>query len=59
VQRISSAIDLSGVDLRQGYSYRELITASPDGANAFDPRYRMDDLFNPGLSGRLGLKFIF
>jgi hypothetical protein len=59
IQRVSSAIDLSGVDLRQGYNYQALITASPEGVNAFDPRYGMDDLFNPGFSGRLGVKFIF
>jgi hypothetical protein len=29
------------------------------GADAFDPRYGMEDLFNTGFSGRLGLKWIF
>jgi hypothetical protein len=55
----SSAIDLSKVDLRNGYDYNALISATPDGANAFDPRYGMDDLFNDGLSARLGVKWSF
>jgi hypothetical protein len=57
--RPTSSINLSRVDLRRGYDYRALIAASPDGINAFDPRYGMDDLFNPGRSARLGLRFIF
>ena len=40
----SSAINLSGVDLRNGYDYDALIRATPDGADAFDPRYGKDDL---------------
>jgi hypothetical protein len=42
----SSAINLSGVDLRNGYDYDALIRATPDGADAFEPRYGQDDLFN-------------
>jgi len=57
--RQSSAINLSGVDLAKGYDYNALIRQSPEGAFAYDPRYGLDDLFNPGFSGRLGLKFIF
>ena len=57
--RQSSAIDLSNVDLAKGFDYRALILQSPEGAFAFDPRYGLDDLFNPGFSGRLGVKFIF
>jgi hypothetical protein len=55
----SSAIDLSKTDLRQGYNYNALIQATPDGANAFDPRYGKDDLFADGLSARLALKWSF
>lgn len=55
----SSAIDLSGVDLRQGYDYNARIQATTDGANAFDPRYGNDDLFSEGLSARLGVKWSF
>ena len=28
-----------------------MLRATPDGANAFDPRFNMDDLFSPGTSG--------
>jgi hypothetical protein len=55
----SSAIDLSGVNLFDGYDYEALIQASPDGADAFDPRYGMDDLFSGGFEGRLGLRYEF
>ena len=55
----SSAINLSGVDLRNGYDYDALIRATPDGVDAFDPRYGQDDLFNEGLSARLGVKWSF
>ena len=46
-------------NLANGYDYNALIAATPDGANALDPRYQMEDLFNPGLQGRLSVKFIF
>jgi hypothetical protein len=57
--RPSSAIDLSGVDLSQGYDYNAMIAASADGANAYDPRFRMDDLFEPGTQGYVTVRFIF
>ncbi len=57
--RPSSAIDLSDVDLSQGYDYRALIEASPDGTNAYDPRYGMADLFDPGTQGFFTVKFLF
>ena len=47
------------MDLRNGYDYDALIRATPDGAGAFDPRYGYDDLFNEGLSARLGVKWSF
>ena len=46
--RASSYIDLSGTDLTKGYNVDALIAATPDGANAFDPRYGQDDLFDDG-----------
>jgi len=55
----SSAMDLSGANLFKGYDYKSLILESPDGQNAFDPRYGIADLFNPGFAGRFGVKFIF
>jgi hypothetical protein len=47
------------VDLRSGYDYDALLRATSDGADAYDPRYGMDDLFNEGLAARLGLKWSF
>jgi hypothetical protein len=55
----SSEMDLSGVDLRSGYDYNALLGATPDGANAMDPRYGMDDLFNEPLSARFAVKWSF
>jgi carboxypeptidase family protein len=57
--RPSSAIDLSKVDLAQGYDYDALIRSSPDGANAYDPRYGKADLFQAGLQGQFSVKFLF
>ena len=57
--RASSAIDLAPFDLYQGYDYKALIGATPDGANAFDPRYGMEDLFEPGTQGQVSVKFVF
>ena len=57
--RQSSSIDLHSVNLDQGYDYNALIRATSDGANANDPRYRQDDLFNPGIQGQFSLKFLF
>jgi hypothetical protein len=59
VARPSSAIDLGNVDLKAGYDYNALIRASTDGANAYDPRYGMDDLFNTGTQGYFAVKFLF
>ncbi len=47
------------MDLRSGYDYDALIRATSDGADAFDPRYGKDDLFNEGRAARLGLKWSF
>ncbi len=57
--RPSSAINLANVDLAKGYDYRALIQASPDGANAYDPRYGKPDLFSAGTQGQFLVKFLF
>jgi hypothetical protein len=57
--RASSAINLNRTDLARGYDYNALMLATPDGANAYDPRYGMPDLFNEGLQGQLLVKVIF
>jgi hypothetical protein len=59
VARQSSAINLEGFDLYKGYDYRKLISATSDGANAYDPRYGMQDLFEPGTQGQVSVKFLF
>jgi hypothetical protein len=57
--RTSSYIDLSHTDLSQGYDYNALILATPDGADALDPRYGQADLFEPGTRAYATLKFLF
>jgi outer membrane receptor protein involved in Fe transport len=57
--RSSSYIDLSSTDLTKGYDVNALIRATPDGANAFDPRYGMADLFNDGTQAYFTAKFLF
>ena len=57
--RPSSAIDLEDVNLNNGYDYRSMIAATSDGTNAFDPRYGMADLFEPGTQGQVSVKFLF
>jgi len=57
--RSSSAINLASTDLTKGFDYNALIKASPDGLNAYDPRYGKADLFQTGAQGQLSVKFIF
>jgi hypothetical protein len=57
--RASSFIDLSSTDLSRGYDANALIRSTTDGANAFDPRFRMDDLFEDGTKGYFTVKFQF
>jgi len=57
--RPADAIDFSNVDLAAGYDYNALIRATQEGALAFDPRYGMEDLYNPGTQGQFSVKFIF
>ena len=52
-RRTSSEINLANTNLQNGYDYNALLAATPDGANAKDPRYLQNDLFNPGLQARL------
>jgi hypothetical protein len=56
----ASAISLANVNLKDGYDYNALIAATANGAvKALDPRFGKEDLFNSGLSGRFGVKYIF
>jgi hypothetical protein len=57
--RQSAAIDLSGTDLTKGYDYNALILKTPEGAGAYDPRYKNADLFDPGTRAYLTVKFLF
>jgi hypothetical protein len=58
--RQSSFIDLHDVDLSKGYDYIALINATTDGADgAYDPRYGMADLFEPGRRAYATVKFLF
>ncbi len=59
VARQSSAINLSNVNLANGYDYNALIRATSDGANALDPRYGRNDLFSDGTQGQFLIKFMF
>ena len=58
-ERGSSLIDLTPTDLTKGYNYNALIAATPDRANALDPRYNMPDLFEDGARGQFLVKFEF
>jgi Carboxypeptidase regulatory-like domain/TonB-dependent Receptor Plug Domain len=58
-RRTSSSIDLHTTNLANGYDYNALLDATPDGANARDPRHQMEDLFNAGLQARLAVRFMF
>jgi outer membrane receptor protein involved in Fe transport len=57
--RPANAIDFSEVNLAAGYDYNALILATQEGRISYDPRYNMDDLYNPGLQGQFSVKFIF
>jgi hypothetical protein len=57
--RQASAIDLHGTDLTKGFDYNALIRATADGLNAYDPRFKQEDLFSPGTQGQFSLKFMF
>ncbi len=59
IERGSSLIDLTDTNLVDGYDYNALIRATTDGANAYDPRYGMTDLFEDGTRGQFQVKFEF
>jgi hypothetical protein len=57
-----SLIDLSNVNLFNGYDYEALLAQTPDARTARgakDPRYGLEDNFRTGFAGRFGVKFIF
>ena len=67
--QVASGMNMAGVNLFQGYDYNSLVAQSNNGKafaagtadalNPFDPRYKKEDLFNPGFAGRFGVKFTF
>jgi Carboxypeptidase regulatory-like domain/TonB-dependent Receptor Plug Domain len=58
-ERGSSLIDLTNTDLTKGYDYNALIRATPDGVNAYEPRYAMPDLFEDGARAYMTVRFEF
>ncbi len=56
---VPAGMNMAGVNLFQGFDYQAKIAASSQGQAAFDPRYKKEDLFNPGFAGRFGVKFTF
>jgi hypothetical protein len=57
-----SLMNLSSVNLYEGYDYNALIAATADArlaTGALDPRYGFADNFRTGFLGRFGVKFIF
>lgn len=67
--QVASGMKMSNVNLFAGFDYNALIKASTNGQayaagtpgalNPLDPRYKKEDLWNPGFQGRFGVKFIF
>jgi hypothetical protein len=58
--RSSAAMNLSNVNLANGYDYKALINRSTNGpVIAYDPRYGMPDLWNDGASGYFMVKYVF
>ena len=67
--QVASGMNMAGVNLFSGFDYNALIAQSSNGKafaagtpgalNPLDPRYKKDDLFNPGFAGRFGVKFMF
>ena len=54
-----AGIDLASVNLNNGYDYNAMIRATDRGADAYDPRYGMPDLFQDGTQGQFTVKFLF
>ncbi|MBI4480774.1 MAG: TonB-dependent receptor [Acidobacteria bacterium] len=67
--QVASSMNMANVNLFAGFDPTALINQSTNGRavaagtagalNPFDLRYKKDDLFNPGFSGRFGIKFTF
>jgi len=59
--RSASRINLANVNLTNGYDYRAMIAATPDGRNnnAIEPRNGMPDLWSEGAQGYAMVKFLF
>lgn len=56
----ASALNLASVNLFDGYDYNAMLAKiKATGKDPYDPRFGMTDLFNPGFSGRIMIKFIF
>jgi hypothetical protein len=57
-----SLINLTNVNLYEGYDYNALIARTADAARptgAIDPRFGYADNFRTGFAGRLGLKYMW
>ena len=57
-----SAVNLAKIDLAQGYDYRALVAATPDGMTqqgARDPRYGLVDLWNAGRQASVTARFVY
>jgi hypothetical protein len=52
----ANGMDLSGVDLSQGFDYQALVAAA---GSDLDTRYKKASDFNPGIAARFLVKFIF
>ncbi len=57
--RNDAAINLSNVNLFDGYNYRALIDATSSGQSSYDPRYGREDLWQTGTQGQISVKFLF
>ena len=56
----SIGVDLSEVDLTQGFDWQAMAAASSAAGDvALDPRYGKAGSFNPGFAGRFLVKFVF
>jgi hypothetical protein len=57
----AAQFDLTNSNLAVGYDYKDLVAKTTDGIKglALDRRYGLASIFNPGVVGRFGVKFIF
>ena len=48
------------MNLFNGYDYKARLNAiQATGLSVYDPRFGMEDLWNPGFAGRVLVKFVF